>query len=146
MDSFFAVSYESSVLSIDRYLFWWYYLVVFNVEWWLGEIGCRSCDVSGLQLLLATCRSLTSFFSVKSFDGFFEKYPRYFEGVPLSYEEFMFDVPCYTARDMAELKVVGLSKSEGVEYSQEIFLFSFATLTSGEIGVQGVRCVSGSEF
>ena len=52
----------------------------------------------------------------------------------------MFDVPCYTARDMAESEVVGLSKSEGVEYSQEIFLFGLTTFTSSEIGVQGVRC------
>ena len=60
---------------------------------------------------------MTSFFSVKSFKGFLQKYPRYFEGVPLSYEEFMFKVPDCTARNMAELEVVGLSKSKGVEYS-----------------------------
>ena len=51
----------------------------------------------------------------------------------------MFDVPCYTTRDVAESKVVGLSKSEGVEYPQEVLLFSLATFTRGEIGVQGVR-------
>ena len=117
MDSFLTVLYEFSVLPIDRYLFCWYYLVVFNVEWWLGKIGRRSCGISGLQFLLAICRSLTSFFSVKSFKGFFQKDPHYFEGVPLSYEEFVFDVSCYAARNVAESEVVGLSKSEGVEYS-----------------------------
>ena len=60
---------------------------------------------------------MTSFFSVESFKGFLQEYPRYFEGIPLSYEEFVFDVSCYTAHNVAELKVVGLSKSEGVEYS-----------------------------
>ena len=80
-------------------------------------MGCCSCCVRGLQFLLATCGCLTSFFSVESFECFFQEYPRYFEGVPLSYEEFVFDVPCYTARDVAKPKVVGLSKSEGVEYS-----------------------------
>ena len=60
---------------------------------------------------------MTSFFSVKSFKGFFQKYPRYFEGVPLGYKQFVFDVPCYATHDMAESEVVGLSKSEGVEYS-----------------------------
>ena len=52
----------------------------------------------------------------------------------------MFDVPCYAARDVAESKVIDLSKSEVLEYSQEVFLFSLATFTSGEIGVQGVHC------
>ena len=52
----------------------------------------------------------------------------------------MFDVSCYTARDVAESKVVDLSKSESVEYSDEVFLFSLATFTSGEIGIQDVRC------
>ena len=60
---------------------------------------------------------LTCFFSIKSFDGFFEEYPRYFKGVPLSYEEFVFDVSDYAAGNMAESEVIGLSKSEGVEYS-----------------------------
>ena len=89
---------------------------MFSVEWRLGKIGCHFCCVRGLQFLLATCGSLTSFFSVESFKSFFQEYPRYFERVPLSYEEFMFDVSCYTVRDMAKSKVVGLSKSEGVEY------------------------------
>ena len=91
--------------------------------------------------LLATGGGLTRLFSVKSFECFFQEYPRYFEGVPLSYEKFVFDVPCYTARDMAKSEVVDLSKSEGVEYSYEVFLFGLATFTSGEIGVQGVRGV-----
>ena len=90
---------------------------MFGVEWWLGKIRCHCCHVRGLQLLLATCRSSTSFFSIESFNGFFQEYPRYFEGVPLSYEEFVFDVSGYTARDVAESEVVNLSESEGVEYS-----------------------------
>ena len=57
----------------------------------------------------------------------------------------MFDVSCHTTHNMTELKVVDLSKSEGVEYSQEVFLLGLATFTGGEIGVQDVRC-SGSEF
>ena len=69
------------------------------------------------SFLLATCRSLGGFFSIESFEGFFQKYPRYFEGIPLSYKEFVFDVPCCTACDMTEPEVIGLSKSEGVEYS-----------------------------
>ena len=55
----------------------------------------------------------------------------------------MFDVSGHATRDMAETKVVGLSKSEGVEYSYEVFLFGLATFTSGEIGVQDVRRVFG---
>ena len=73
--------------------------------------------VQRLQFLLAACGGLTGFFSIESFKGFLQEYPCYLEGVPLSYEEFVFDVPCYTARNMAESEVVGLSKSEGVEYS-----------------------------
>ena len=87
-----------------------------------------------------TCGSLTSFFSIELFEGFFQEYPRYFERVPLSYKEFVFDVSCYTARHVTEAEVVGLSKSQGVEYSQEIFFFGLATFTSGEIGIQDVRC------
>ena len=97
-------------------MFVWYF-GVFGVKWWLGKIGCRFCCVRGLQLLLATCGSLTSFFSVESFEGFLQEYPCYFERVPLSHKEFVFDVSGYTARDMAETKMVGLLKSEGVEYS-----------------------------
>ena len=52
----------------------------------------------------------------------------------------MFDVSDYTTRDVTESEVVSLSKSEGVEYSQEVFLFGLATFTSGEIGVQFVHC------
>ena len=52
----------------------------------------------------------------------------------------MFDVSDCAARDVTETKVIGLSKSEGVEYSQEVFLFGLAAFSSGEIGVQGVRC------
>ena len=60
---------------------------------------------------------MASFFPIKSFEGFFQEYPRYFERVPLRYEEFVFDISDYTACDVAESKVVDLSKSESVEYS-----------------------------
>ena len=90
---------------------------MFGVERRLGKVRCCFRCIRGLQLLLATCRSLTSFFSIESFTGFFQEYPHYFEGVPLGYEEFVFGVSDYAARDVAESKVVGLSKSEGVEYS-----------------------------
>ena len=36
-----------------------------------------------------------------------------------------------------------MSKSQGVEYSYEIFLFGLATFTSGEVGVQGGLSVFG---
>ena len=52
----------------------------------------------------------------------------------------MFGIPDYAAGDMAEPEMVDLSKSESLEYSQEVFLFGLATFTCGEIGVQGVRC------
>ena len=74
--------------------------------------------LGGSSFSLVTSGSLIGFFSVESFEGFFQEYPRYFEGVPLSYEEFVFDIPCYTARDMTKSKMVGLSKSESMEYSQ----------------------------
>jgi hypothetical protein len=70
----------------------------------------------GSSFLLAACGSLAGFFSVESFKGFFQEYPRYFEGVPLSHEKFVFDVPCYTARNVTESKMVSLSKSEGMKY------------------------------
>ena len=45
---------------------------------------------------------MTGFFSIESFEGFFQKYPRYFEGVPLGYQELVFDVSYHATRDMAE--------------------------------------------
>ena len=99
----------------------------------------------GSSFLLVTSGGLTRLFSIESFKCFFQKDPRYFKGVPLSYEEFVFDIPDYTAGDMAELEMVDLSKLESLEYSQEVFLFGFATFTCGEIGIQDVRCF-GSEF
>jgi hypothetical protein len=126
-------------------LFGWYF-GEFGVKWWLGEIGCRSCHVRRLQFLLTIGGGLTHFLSVKSFESFFQEYSRYFEGVPLSYEEFVFDIPDYAAGNMAESEMVNLSKSEGLEYSQKVFLFGLATFMRGKIGVQGVRCFSGSEF
>ena len=122
------------------------YFGKFSVKRRLGKIGFCVCFVRGLQLLLATCGSLISFFSIESFEGFFQKYPRYFEGVPLSYEKLVFDVSCQTTRNVAESEVIDLSKLKIVEYSYEIFLFSFATFTSSKVGVQGDRFVSGSEF
>ena len=87
-----------------------------------------------------TSGGLTHLFSVKSFECFFQKDPRYFKGVPLSYEKFVFDIPDYAAGNMAELKVVDLSKSEGLEYSQKVFLFGLATFMRGKICVQDVCC------
>ena len=52
----------------------------------------------------------------------------------------MFDVPNHTAGDVAKSEVIDLSKSEGLEYPQEVFLFSVATFTRGKVGFQGVRC------
>ena len=89
---------------------------------------------------LVTRGGLTHLFSVESFECFFQKDPRYFKGVPLSYKEFVFDIPDYAAGNMAESEMVNLSKSESLEYSQEVFLFDFTTFTRGEIGVQGFRC------
>ena len=89
---------------------------MFGVKWWLWKVGCF-CRVWGLQLLLAAHGCLTSFFSIKLFKGFFQKYPRYLERVPLGYEEFVFDVSGYATRDVAKPEVVGLSKSESMEYS-----------------------------
>ena len=59
--------------------------------------------------LLATCRGLTSFSSVKSFQGFFQEYPRYFEGVPLGYEELVFNISFDATRNVAESHVKRLS-------------------------------------
>ena len=81
---------------------------VSNGGW--GKFGTVCVSFSGSSFLLVVCGSLAGFLPVESFEGFLQEYPRYFEGVPLSYEEFVFDVSCYTARDMAESEVVDLSK------------------------------------
>ena len=52
----------------------------------------------------------------------------------------MFDVSCYAACNVTKSEVIDLSESEGVEYSYKVFLLGLATFTSGEIGIQGVRC------
>ena len=70
----------------------------------------------GSSFLLATGGGLSYFFSVESFDRCFQKYPRYFKGVPLGYKEFVFNIPDYAAGDVAESEMVDLSKSEGLEY------------------------------
>ena len=41
-------------------------------------------------------------FSVKSFDGFFQEDPGYFERIPLGDKEFVFDVSFDAARNVAE--------------------------------------------
>ena len=74
-----------------------------------------SCLVAPV-FLLATCRSLTSFFPIESFKGFLQLYPRYFEGVPLGYQKFVLGVSCQTTRDVAESEMIDLSKLEVVEY------------------------------
>ena len=66
---------------------------------------------------MATSGGLTRLFSVESFKCFFQEYPRYFKGIPLSYEEFVFDIPDYAAGNMAKSEMIDLSKSEGLEYS-----------------------------
>ena len=83
---------------------------------------------------------MTRFFSIESFEGFFQKYPHYFEGVPLGYQKFVFDVSCQATRDVAESEMIDLSKLEVVEYPYEVFFFGLAAFTGGEVGIQGVRC------
>ena len=92
---------------------------MFGVEWWLRKVGCCSCHVGGLQFLLATRGTLIGFgiFSIEAFECPSQVNPSYFEGVPLSNQEFVFDVPFDAARNVAESQVKRLSKSEGVEYS-----------------------------
>ena len=71
------------------------------------------------RILLATRRSLIRVwvFSVESFKSFLQKDPRYFKGIPLGDEEFVFDVPFHTTHDVAESEMSCLSESECVEYS-----------------------------
>ena len=104
----------------------------------VGESKVLSLFCPGAPVLLATCGSLTGFFSIKSFEGFFQKYPRYFEGVPRGYQKFVFDVSCQATRNVAESEVIDLSKLEVVEYPYEVFLFGLTTFTSGKVGVQYV--------
>jgi hypothetical protein len=59
---------------------------------------------------------LACLFSVESFECFFQEDPRYFKGIPLGHEEFVFDVPDHTTGDVAKSEVIDLSKSEGLEY------------------------------
>ena len=47
-------------------MFGWY-VGLFGVEWWFGKVRFYLCRVGRLQFLLATCRGLSSFSSVKSF-------------------------------------------------------------------------------
>ena len=75
-----------------------------------GKFGVVFVSFDGSSFLLAACGSLAGFFSIESFEGFFQKYPRYFEGVPLGYQEFVFDVSSYTARNVAESEMIDLSK------------------------------------
>ena len=111
---------------------------VSNGGW--GKWGVVSVVSGGSSFLLATGGGLIRLFSVELFECFFQEYPHYFKGVPLSYEEFVFNIPDYTAGNVAESKMVDLSKSEALEYPQEVFFFSFATVSCSEVGVQDVRC------
>ena len=65
---------------------------------------------------LLTSGGLIRLFSIESFECFFQEDPRYFKGVPLSYEEFVFDVPNHTAGDVAKSEMIDLSKSKGLVY------------------------------
>ena len=60
-------------------------------------------------VFLLACRGLSNLFSAKSFAGFFQKYPRYFEGVPLGYKKFVFDVLFDAARNVTKSCVKCLS-------------------------------------
>ena len=82
---------------------------MFGVEWWLGKVRCVLCLVRRLQFLLATCGGLTSLFSIESFEGFFQTYPRYFEGIPLGYKELVFDISFDATRDVAKSRMKCLS-------------------------------------
>ena len=110
---------------------------VSNGDW--GKYGVVFVSSGGSSILLATCGSLTGFFPIESFESFFQKYPRYFKGVPLGYQKFVFDVSCQTARNVAESEVINLSELKIVEYPYKVFLFGFATFTGGKVSVQGVR-------
>ena len=83
----------------------------------LGKCGVSVSSFGDSRILLAASRRLIDVFLIESFKGFFQEYPRYFEGVPLSYKKFVFDISYDAARDVTELEVIGLSKSKGVEYS-----------------------------
>ena len=104
-----------------------------------GKYGVVFVSFGGSSFLLATCGSSTRFFSIESFEGFFQKYPRYFEGVPLGYKKLVLDISCQATHDMAESKVIDLSELEVMEYPYEVFLFGFTTFMGGEVGVQCVR-------
>ena len=70
-------------------------------------------------LSLATCQGLIRIwvFLVKLLKSFLQKDPSYFKGIPLSDEEFVFNIPLHATRDVAELEMSCLSESECVEYS-----------------------------
>ena len=89
-------------------MFGWYF-GVFGVKWWLRKVRCCLYDIGGLQFLLATCRGLSNFSSVKSFEGLFQEYPRYFKGIPLGYEELVFDISFDATRNVAKPRVKRLS-------------------------------------
>ena len=93
------------------------------------------------SVLLTTRGSLARFgiFSIEMFECLSQVNPSGFEGVPLSDQEFVFGVPLDATRDVAKSQVKCLSKSEGVEYPNKIFLFDLATFTGGKVGVQGDR-------
>ena len=51
------------------------------------------------------------FFLFKSFEGFFQKNPSYFQGVPLSDQKLMFSISFDATRDVAKSEVKHLSES-----------------------------------
>ena len=83
-----------------------------------SEVSFLSCPGAPV-FLLAACGSLVGFgiLSVEAFECSSQVNPSYFEGVPLSNQKFMFDVPFDATRNVAKSKVKCLSKSEGMEYS-----------------------------
>ena len=70
----------------------------------------------GSSFLLLASGGSARLFSVESFECFFQENPRYFKGVPLGYEEFVFDISDHTTGDVAESEMIDLSESKGLEY------------------------------
>ena len=86
---------------------------MFGIKRWLGKVGCRFCRIRGLQLLLATGGGLVGFgiFLIELFGCSSQVNPSYFESVPLSDQEFVFDVSFDATRNVAKSQVKRLSKS-----------------------------------
>ena len=67
------------------------------------------CVVSFDSSFLLACGGLSNLFSAKALASFFQKYPRYFEGVPLGYKEFVFNISFDAAHNVAKSCVKRLS-------------------------------------